>query len=147
MRAFFIKILLVPSLKGFLPTPEKCHYLFNLRDIAKIFQGIYLADPKVQSNQCVLTQAVPRNVEMLWPALSCKRIELFLIVRDGQLFWFSRCMSRRSRLCGCGTTNVAVSLWTVLSITRRADGNHYQGLCHSCIWPCSLYLFCDCICM
>eukprot|EP00931_Biecheleriopsis_adriatica_P088379 TRINITY_DN62713_c0_g1_i1.p1 TRINITY_DN62713_c0_g1~~TRINITY_DN62713_c0_g1_i1.p1 ORF type:complete len:1031 (+),score=254.49 TRINITY_DN62713_c0_g1_i1:369-3095(+) len=32
---------------GFLPTPEKCHYLFNLRDIAKIFQGVYLADPKI----------------------------------------------------------------------------------------------------
>lgn len=61
---------------------------------------------------------------------------LAFIVCDGQLFLFSRCMSRRNRLCGCGTTNVAASLWTVSSITRTADGNHYQGLCHSCIWPC-----------
>ena len=36
---------------GFLPTPEKCHYLFNLRDIAKIFQGIYLADPQVHAQK------------------------------------------------------------------------------------------------
>jgi hypothetical protein len=31
----------------FLPTPRNCHYLFNMRDIAKVVQGIMQSDKKV----------------------------------------------------------------------------------------------------
>ena len=32
------------TMTDFLPTPKKTHYIYNMRDISKVFQGLYLAD-------------------------------------------------------------------------------------------------------
>lgn len=42
-----------------LPTPEKSHYVFNLRDLSKCFQGILQADPSdVRESKQILRYVV-----------------------------------------------------------------------------------------
>ena len=42
----------------FLPTPAKAHYLFNLRDVSKVIQGISMVKPSSLSS--------PDNLVKLW---------------------------------------------------------------------------------
>jgi len=47
-----IKIFhLVQNCKVLLPTPEKSHYVYNMRDLSKIFQGIVRVNGKTVSSE------------------------------------------------------------------------------------------------
>ncbi len=50
----------------FLPTPRNCHYLFNMRDIAKVVQGIMQSDKKVRVLACCLFASCLSCVCDLW---------------------------------------------------------------------------------
>ncbi|XP_028285542.1 dynein heavy chain 2, axonemal [Parambassis ranga] len=41
---------------NFLPTPSKIHYLFNLRDISKVFQGLLRAQPDFHDSKTNITR-------------------------------------------------------------------------------------------
>ncbi|XP_025097584.1 dynein heavy chain 1, axonemal-like [Pomacea canaliculata] len=67
-----------------LPTPAKCHYTFNLRDLSKVFQGILMAEStKIESEESLLG---------LWYHESC-RVYQDRLVNDEDRAWFDN-------LCG-----------------------------------------------
>jgi dynein heavy chain len=61
----------------FLPTPTKIHYLFNLRDISKVFQGLLRCDKKYYASKPTLVR--------LW-VHECFRLVLFYFTISIKLF-------------------------------------------------------------
>jgi dynein heavy chain len=43
-------------MQNFLPTPAKCHYLFNMRDVSKVIQGVMQADKDFYDSAEVMTR-------------------------------------------------------------------------------------------
>ncbi|XP_036594745.1 dynein heavy chain 1, axonemal [Trichosurus vulpecula] len=69
-----------------LPTPAKCHYTFNLRDLSKVFQGMLMAEPsKIQDKVQLLR---------LWYHESC-RVFRDRLVNDEDRTWFDKLMESK----------------------------------------------------
>jgi dynein heavy chain len=69
-----------------LPTPAKSHYTFNLRDLAKVFQGILSGDPKSIRDSNGLVR--------LW-VHECSRVFSDRLVNDEDRKWFADLRDRQ----------------------------------------------------
>ena len=66
-------------LKDLLPTPAKSHYTFNLRDLAKVFQGVLTGDTKKLTD--------PSDVTRLW-IHECNRVFADRLINETDRKWF-----------------------------------------------------------
>ncbi|CAL8125661.1 unnamed protein product [Orchesella dallaii] len=69
-----------------LPTPSKIHYLFNLRDISRVYQGLLRAHKKVHDTKI--------NFSKLW-FHECCRVFNDRLVDDNDREWFLICLSEK----------------------------------------------------
>ncbi|CAK92427.1 unnamed protein product (macronuclear) [Paramecium tetraurelia] len=65
--------------KALLPTPEKSHYVFNLRDVSKIFQGILQAKPMIYQKS--------EQMVRLWAHETC-RVLMDRLINSQDQDWF-----------------------------------------------------------
>uniref|UniRef100_A0A6I8PQA7 Dynein axonemal heavy chain 1 n=1 Tax=Ornithorhynchus anatinus TaxID=9258 RepID=A0A6I8PQA7_ORNAN len=74
-----------------LPTPNKSHYTFNLRDLSKVFQGMLMAEPtKIQDKVELLR---------LWYHESC-RVFRDRLVNEDDCVWFDELMESKMESWG-----------------------------------------------
>eukprot|EP00002_Diphylleia_rotans_P015940 TRINITY_DN308_c0_g1_i6.p1 TRINITY_DN308_c0_g1~~TRINITY_DN308_c0_g1_i6.p1 ORF type:complete len:4231 (+),score=876.63 TRINITY_DN308_c0_g1_i6:183-12875(+) len=68
-----------------LPTPAKSHYLYNLRDLSKVFQGVMTADP-------IRVSSAPQLIR-LWMH-ECSRVFSDRLINEEDNKWFKVLMGR-----------------------------------------------------
>ncbi|KAJ0395885.1 hypothetical protein P43SY_002016 [Pythium insidiosum] len=71
--------------KSLLPTPAKSHYTFNLRDLAKVFQGVAQGTPEVVKDG--------RDLVRLW-SHECLRVFSDRLIDDKDRQWFAALIAR-----------------------------------------------------
>jgi dynein heavy chain len=65
-----------------LPTPAKSHYVFNLRDLSKVFQGVLMGDPKSMTEPVQLARLWVHESKRVFEPRSTKTAR---VSRDGGL--------------------------------------------------------------
>uniref|UniRef100_A0A6I8N290 Dynein axonemal heavy chain 1 n=1 Tax=Ornithorhynchus anatinus TaxID=9258 RepID=A0A6I8N290_ORNAN len=73
-----------------LPTPNKSHYTFNLRDLSKVFQGMLMAEP---------TKIQVMELLRLWYHESC-RVFRDRLVNEDDCVWFDELMESKMESWG-----------------------------------------------
>ena len=69
-----------------LPTPAKFHYIFNLRDLSRIWEGIlHVASPECQSQKDVIA---------LWTN-ECTRVIADRFTNEQDCLWFQKVIERK----------------------------------------------------
>eukprot|EP00899_Mesostigma_viride_P012150 jgi/Mesvir1/20936/Mv08007-RA.1 len=103
-----------------LPTPSKSHYTFNLRDLAKVIQGVLRADPhKCQKPEALLS---------LWMH-ECARVFQDRLVNAEDAGWFRRLLaSRLKEDCGYDWADVVTADRIIYGdyLVPQADPRVYQ---------------------
>ena len=84
---------------GMLPTPAKSHYTFNLRDLARVIQGVLRAEPKEVGKE-------PKELLSLWLHENLRVFSDRLVSRD-DVGWFQTTLSNvMQEKCGFGWDDV-----------------------------------------
>ncbi|ESU37863.1 Dynein heavy chain [Giardia duodenalis] len=86
-----------------LPTPEKSHYVFNLRDLSKVFQGILMIDPlsvvaKLSNDGSTVPYSiadVEKNLIRLWIHENM-RVYYDRLIDDHDRHWFEKLLTKQT---------------------------------------------------
>ncbi|TNJ27740.1 IAD-4 Dynein heavy chain [Giardia muris] len=87
-----------------LPTPEKSHYVFNLRDLSKVFQGVLMVDAlsvvsQIQDDGSTIPyglQDIEKNLIRLWVHENM-RVYYDRLIDDRDRTWFTELLDKKSQ--------------------------------------------------
>ena len=72
-----------------LPTPAKFHYLFNLRDLSRVFQGVFYADA-----ESTINAGGPEMLAKLWKH-ECMRVFSDKLIDHTDKSWFADAIDKQ----------------------------------------------------
>jgi len=108
-----------------LPTPSKPHYTFNLRDVARVIQGVMRADPKTTTEPCHLT--------LLW-LHEAHRVFADRLINADDTQWFRYSV----HACDPVVTCCYISCWVMYAAVSAASAYKIYPCAHCKASSCSM---------